>query len=405
MMITIEEDELFKKYNPMIAGCIQGSRNILARDIIAIILNLIDKKNIILDLKNNVKGKDIYTYYITKNQEKEAEMDNIERYVYNWVFNGSGIVDLQKRLQEMPQEEKANEKFKQLNELAERELSSIRANEARVPTWLRVFNTILFVLCLGVTVRHILYNGLNIYSNVKYADLIFMLVILSFSMFPLVLGLICGILNIIVIIRHKINNAVQKITGQKIVTTTVSLLVLFSVIIIITHFVTPFKYLVVDEILICIASIIMLTDNLMLKNNPRMVEDYSRLNMLKDKIKDYSMMEDKDIEQVFLWDKYLAYAVSFGVAGKILKRMKSLNLDEDLLNIVNNDILKKYILTDYDMFYRYANLDMRFVRTFRKTTGEAIKDWGNAVGSSGSGGGFSGGGGFRWPVAGGGGGR
>lgn len=37
------EDELFKKYNPLIAGCIQGSRDVLAKDIIAVILNLIDK--------------------------------------------------------------------------------------------------------------------------------------------------------------------------------------------------------------------------------------------------------------------------------------------------------------------------------------------------------------------------
>ena len=37
------EDELFKKYNPLIAACIQGSRDVLARDIIAVILNLIDK--------------------------------------------------------------------------------------------------------------------------------------------------------------------------------------------------------------------------------------------------------------------------------------------------------------------------------------------------------------------------
>ena len=40
---NIDEEELFKKYNPMLAGCIQGSRTILARDIIAVILGLINK--------------------------------------------------------------------------------------------------------------------------------------------------------------------------------------------------------------------------------------------------------------------------------------------------------------------------------------------------------------------------
>ena len=46
MVQNIDEDYLFEKYNAIMAGCIQGSRNILARDIIAEILNLIDKGNI-----------------------------------------------------------------------------------------------------------------------------------------------------------------------------------------------------------------------------------------------------------------------------------------------------------------------------------------------------------------------
>ena len=52
--------------------------------------------------------------------------------------------------------------------------------------------------------------------------------------------------------------------------------------------------------------IIMLTDNLMMKNSVKMIEDYSKINSFKDKLEDYTMMEDRDIEQVKLWGKYLA---------------------------------------------------------------------------------------------------
>ncbi len=34
-----------------------------------------------------VYEKDNYCYIISKNPEQEKELDNIERYVYNWVFN------------------------------------------------------------------------------------------------------------------------------------------------------------------------------------------------------------------------------------------------------------------------------------------------------------------------------
>lgn len=58
-----------------------------------------------------------------------------------------------------------------------------------------------------------------------------------------------------------------------IVTTTISLILFFGIIIILTAIFSPEKYIVADEILICIATILILTDNLMLKNNAIMIED------------------------------------------------------------------------------------------------------------------------------------
>lgn len=46
-------------------------------------------------------------------------MDKIETYVYNWIFEGKGgVVDLNKRLKELPKEKEANRKFKTLNDIA-----------------------------------------------------------------------------------------------------------------------------------------------------------------------------------------------------------------------------------------------------------------------------------------------
>ncbi len=145
-------------------------------------------------------------------------------------------------------------------------------------------------------------------------------------------------ITLIVIIRQKVSNSSRKISANKVSTTAISTIILFGIGIILTAIFSPAKYIIADEILICMATILVLTDNLMLKNHPIMIEDYSKLNMLKDKIENYSMMEDRDIEQVTLWGKYLSYAVSFGVSGKIVKRIKGLHLDDDLLNLVDNEI-------------------------------------------------------------------
>ena len=44
-----------------------------------------------------------------KNQEQE--MDEIERYIYNWIFAGSGTVNLADALKTLPENKNANEKF------------------------------------------------------------------------------------------------------------------------------------------------------------------------------------------------------------------------------------------------------------------------------------------------------
>ncbi len=393
--MIIEEDELFKKYNPMIAGCIQGSRNVLARDIIAVALNLIDKGIIKIEIKPRiVSAKENYTYLISKNFELEDQMDEIEAFIYEWIFNGKPGAYLEERLKEMPKEKDANDKFQELNKLAEKNLSSLKANETKVPTIIRVFNTILFIICLFLTGKHILYNGFNVYNPSSQIGFITAILMAIIMFFPIIMGLMIIPLNLIIIIRRAINKSVQKVTGQKVVTTTISLLVFFGIIIALTYFFISAKYIVADEILICISTIILLTDNLMLKNNPSMLEDYNRLNFLKDKIKNYSIMEDRDIEQVVLWGKYLAYAVSFGIADKLLSRIKGLNLDDDLLNMAYE--MEKFIISDYYYFYRYGGLDAVFLKSYTDVSMSMLESFGNSGGGdfSGGGGGFSGGGGY-----------
>lgn len=384
MVTNIEEDKLFEKYNPMLAGCIQGSRTILARDIIAVILELINKKIIKLDLENKLTGKDTYRYIITRNREAENQMDSIEKYVYNWVFGMAEKENLSDRLKEMPKEKLANKKFKELNDLVEENLASKGANQAKVPLIVRAFNIFLFILSILVIYKHVMFNGFSIYDVQTSFRILSLLGISVLPFIPLIMGILYIPINLIIMIRHKINKTVQKITGQKIVTTTISLLVFFGIIIILTAIFSPIKYIIADEILVCIATILILTDNLMLKNNVMMIEDYSQLNTLKYKIQNYSIMEDKDIEQVTLWEKYLSYAVSFGVADKIIKRINGLYIDDDLTNLVNDEMFLDFINSDYYMFYTYASLDRRFMKAYGETTGKVLSSMASSSGGGSS---------------------
>ncbi len=387
------EEELFKKYNPMLAGCLQGSRDILARDIIAVLLNLIEKKIIHLEIKSlHHNDQKIYGYYLTKIPEKETEMDEIEAMVCNWAFGSQQTVELAMALENMPKDKNANEKFKKLNDVAQEKLNKKGGNQKRVPVTLRIFNTFLFFIAIYVSIKHILYEGFEIYHM---SDVFFTVIPILLYMLPITMVLIYIPIFITVNIRHQMTKMIHKITGQKVVTTAATIIAIFLVIILLTLLLgnKGNRYIIADEILLCIALIIMLTDNLMLKNSVKMIEDYSKLNSLKEKIENYTLMEDRDIEQITLWGTYLAYAVSFGMADKISKRIKNLYLDDDLLNLLNDQKITDYILSDYSFFYYTASLDRRFMRGYTKAIKTAVSNYGSSS-SSGSGGGFSGGGGF-----------
>ena len=383
--VSINEEELFEKYNPMVAGCLQGSRDILARDIIAVILNLIEKKNINIEIIQSYRKKEKYEYILTKVPEKEEKMDEIEKIVYNWIFESKDKVDLTTVLKDMPKNKEASKKFEKLNNMAQKELNNLGANQKKVPIAIRIFNTILFFVAICVSLIHILNEGVEIYGDI---DKIFSMLLMCLCGFPMILLLMYVPLILIVSIRRNIIKLVHKITGQRVVTTAITIITIFLIIIILTVFIANEgnMYIIADEILICISLIIMLTDNLMLKNSVKMIEDYSKINSLKEKIENYTLMEDRDIEQVTIWGKYLAYAVSFGTAKKVSKRIKGLYLNDDLLNIINDKEIMNYIGSDYIFFYYNTNLDSRFMQVIDKMSSN--------YSSFGDGGGFSGGGGF-----------
>lgn len=62
--------------------------------------------------------------------------------------------------------------------------------------------------------------------------------------------------------------------------------------------------------------------------------ELSKAQGLKDYIVDYSLMKDRELESVIVWDEYLAYAVAFGIPNKIIAKF-----DENLMNA--NIIIQK----------------------------------------------------------------
>ena len=93
------------------------------------------------------------------------------------------------------------------------------------------------------------------------------------------------------------------------------------------------------EAILLISTIIILNIIILIKTNTHIFteigkSEFSKIQGLKQYIVDYSLMKERDLDSVIIWDEYLAYAVAFGIPNRITDK-----LGENLMN--TNVILQK----------------------------------------------------------------
>lgn len=333
---NINAEELFQKYNPMVAGCFQGGRDILPRDILAVILNLIEKRNIGLEIKSTNDEKKKYNYYISRVPEKENEMDKIEKKIYYWLFSdyNKESIELSSAISKMPLNIMAKPNMEELSQEVKQMLNKIGVNQHKVPKIVKTIDVIILFLVWISIMLHLLNKGYSMDENIRTILVAICMIIFCFPIFYIIM------IKVWNLIFKKCINFIDKINiaDSKVFKMAIVLFAIFLAIAI-TSFIQESpdnRYIIVDEALYCIAIIIVATDKKMLNNSPLAIEDYSKLNSLKNNIEEYSLMEEKDLEYIVLWGKYLAYAVSFGNAKKITKGYKDLqdlNISDDFFEL------------------------------------------------------------------------
>ena len=102
---------------------------------------------------------------------------------------------------------------------------------------------------------------------------------------------------------------------------------------------------------------------------------------LKKYMEDFSLLNEREVPELALWEKYLVYATAFGISEKVLKQLKIVYPNIDELDGTNT--------STYMYFMYHSNFNTNFSKAITSSIASATYSSG-----SGSGGGFSGGGGF-----------
>ena len=131
---------------------------------------------------------------------------------------------------------------------------------------------------------------------------------------------------------------------------------------------------------------------------------------LKRYLEDYSLLNEKDIPQLAIWEKYLVYATAFGIANKVIDQMKAkypkVFIEETWDTEMKNTYPIIYFSTNPIYFSTHtigtspiSMLNQGVSKAYSTSIAEIAAH--SASSGFGGGGGFSGGGGRRrWPEAG-----
>ena len=158
---------------------------------------------------------------------------------------------------------------------------------------------------------------------------------------------------------------------------------LFAIIIVVTEgigFNFYIKETLVSTPIIGLVSIIMKI-NLLRKTNPFTQEGVNEIEAwkgLKKYMEDFSLLNEKEVPDIVLWEKFLVYATVFGIAEKVIKQLKMVYPNFEQLT--GNDYSVTYLMM-------HTNFNSSFSSAISTTMSSTYSS------ATGGGGGFSGGGG------------
>lgn len=409
-----DEINMLEKYNPIISACIAQNRDMHPRDILAALIDLVNREVLTLKSYKNINeksGKEEVNYELKKNQEffkdreKVANLDDIDNCIIDIFFGDNGTIELNRRLRKMQNDTPTVKKINKLDNIVTDKLEQIGANFVRVPNWILIINNILFVLIAVyvifiVSVNISLSYSTNTTASYEMGEKAITAMFYVFAIFigalPLV-GLFAQlVIGFAVLLKNKVDKVAFKISGKKLTQTLVLLVILFVIVFAFESLFVHQSHIIICTILIMIALTIISTDNLMSSHSLKARNDYFYLKAIQDKIENGSLLNEKGIENQILWDRYLSFAIALGV-GDVASMVAKIPDINDLVSEFDNNSDRLY-----DIYTRSRNDNFR-IRVERITdaissvssefsSGSGGSSFGGSSSSFG-GGGFSGGGG------------
>jgi len=114
------------------------------------------------------------------------------------------------------------------------------------------------------------------------------------------------------------------------------------------------------------------------------IDEKNKWKAFKKYMEEFSLLKEREVPELVLWEKFLVYATAFGISKKVVKQLKVVYTDFENSITANN-------MTYMSIMCANGNFNTSFINTLNSSVSSAYSS------GTGGGGGFSGGGGGgRW---------
>ncbi len=308
-IINIGEKELLDKHGSIICSCILQKRGLMPRDIIATLVELIEKDEISISLnKTSENGKIINVYRLNKIGNGK-ELSDIESSVIKILFNDSNECTLNSEISMI----KRRLETKSLIKMIDKKLEDIGANSVKVPSNIKVMNNIYFIFVCIFFIIHLIatFNSVTFFRDFKQNIMNWIIIVIKIDAL-VILGTMLIRMLFLVVERIKNNKFKHKIdiTDKILLNIFSKFLIANCIVLILLMFAGNNMVFVFDILLMDIAMVIMVSDETFSSHSTKIIKDYISLKNFEEKLETKEILEHFHIDKIDTLKSYISFLIA-----------------------------------------------------------------------------------------------
>jgi len=317
--LDMSEEEYIEKFNPVMLGCMFRDRKVLSKDVIAIIIKLINSKNIKLDIRDE-------KYILIKNKEKEEELNRLDKVVYDLVFDEKEEINIKDFIIDLNKKGNSIEKIEKVQKEVKRLLYIEKIKSMKFKMIKTIINICIFICSMIAILFY--YKSLGSILSISNDALK-----LTVYLIPMIFTIIYIFANIKAMIgREKV------LFGKRNYIILGLVAALFVAILIYVQAGSFSKYLISIELLLILNAILFMLDNIII-NTSIDVKTREKIQRVSEYIRDFLNDESNIKDNIEKVKEYIPYEICLNNGEEPLRKIVSLNDSDTLLKFIKNGLI------------------------------------------------------------------